>query len=111
MLEADSALFRLDTFRGCKRYHVDNLPFRTVVTYYGLGTEYLTEGGANWDAYECGAPNEEIVKDLSAIHTIAPWDVAVFRGGSNGLLHKTPAGAMKTPSMFMRVDPTPNPLE
>lgn len=107
MLRSETVRFRLDTFRGCQRYHIDNIAFRTIVTYFGAGTEYLLSDGGCRKAYERGAPNEEIVKDPSAIRHINPWTVAVFRGGPNGILHKTPDAAIKSPSVFMRVDPAP----
>ena len=32
------------------------------------------------------------------------WDVAVFRGGKDGLLHRTPDDALNTPSILLRLD-------
>lgn len=33
-----------------------------------------------------------------------PWDIAVFRGGPKGLLHRTPNAAKNGPSIMMRLD-------
>ena len=32
------------------------------------------------------------------------WDVAIFRGGKNGLLHRTPDIALDSPSILLRLD-------
>lgn len=92
------------TKRGCRRYHTDNVPMRLLVTYAGRGTEWLPDEAANREAFEKGASNEEIVKDKSAIRFMNVWDVAVFRGGPEGLLHRTPDDALNEPSVFMRLD-------
>ena len=39
------------TERGCKRYHVDMVPFRLLVTYAGQGTEILPDYAANKSAF------------------------------------------------------------
>ena len=38
--------------------------------------------------------NEQIIKDKSAIRYINKWDIAIFRGGENGILHRTPNSAL-----------------
>ena len=42
-----SISFWLGTQRGCKRYHVDMVPYRLLVTYAGQGTELLHNEGAD----------------------------------------------------------------
>lgn len=96
--------FWLGSERGCRRYHIDNVPLRALVTYAGTGTEYLPDEAADRRAFAEGAPNEKIIKDPSAIRFMKAWDVAVFRGGSEGLLHRTPDTALKGPSIMMRLD-------
>ena len=68
------------------------------------GTEWLPNEAANRSAYLRGRPNEEIVKDPSRRRFMNTWDVAVFRGGKQGLLHRTPDDALHGPSIFMRLD-------
>ena len=75
-----------------------------MVTYAGQGTEWIPDEAADRNAYYNGEPNENIIKDKSATKYIDKWDVAIFRGGSNGLLHKTPKTALKTSSVLMRLD-------
>ena len=91
--------FFLTTRRGCARYHVDNVPLRLLVTYSGQGTEWIPDTAANRTAYISGAPNNEIIKDKSKRQFIANWNVSIFRGGSNGLLHRTPDTALKEPTI------------
>jgi len=96
--------FCLGTERGCSRYHIDNVPMRLLVTYAGQGTEWLPDEAADRNAFANGAPNEKIVKDLSARQYMNSWDVAIFRGGSKGLLHRTPDAAINASSILMRLD-------
>ena len=61
-LKEDSVCFWLGSERGCKRYHVDLVPFRMLVTYAGKGTELLPDETANRNAFINGEPNKKIVK-------------------------------------------------
>jgi len=101
---SDAVGFWLGSERGCRRYHIDNVPLRALVTYAGTGTEYLPDEAADRRAFADGAPNEKIIKDASAIRFMKAWDVAVFRGGAQGLLHRTPDAALNGPSILMRLD-------
>ena len=102
---ADIISFWLGSKRGCKRYHVDMVPIRLLVTYAGQGTELLPDKFANRDAFFNGKSNEEILKDKSAIKFLNEWDIALFRGGEQGILHRTPDSALKkTSSILMRLD-------
>ena len=96
--------FWLGTKRGCSRYHVDNVPKRLLVTYAGRGTEWIPDMAADRTAFESGEPNEHIVKDTSALRHIRQWDVAVFRGFREGILHRTPDEALNGPSILLRLD-------
>ena len=103
--EKENISFWLGTKRGCKRFHVDMVPFRLLVTYAGKGTELLPNHGADRKAFINGKPNEEIVKDKSTIKFLNKWDIAVFRGGDRGILHRTPNSALnKNSSILMRLD-------
>ena len=103
-LNSKSISFCLGTERGCSRYHIDNVPMRLLVTYMGQGTEWLPNEIANRNAFEEGLPNEKIVKDSSKIKSIKTFNVAIFRGGAAGLLHRTPDSALKNPSILLRLD-------
>lgn len=104
MYESKAVGFWLGSKRGCRRYHVDNVPMRALVTYAGKGTEYIPDEAADRRAFQTGARNEEIIKDASAIRHINVWDVAIFRGGAQGLLHRTPDVALNGGSILMRLD-------
>ena len=105
MQSEKSISYWLGSKRGCKRYHVDMVPFRLLVTYVGQGTELLPNAGADRNAFVKGKPNEQIVKDKTAIRYINKWDIAVFRGGNNGILHRTPDSALEDgSSILMRLD-------
>ena len=75
---------------GCARYHVDNVPMRLLVTYAGHYTEWLPDSSADRRAFESGAPNEQIVKDPSNRQFISGSHISLFRGGPQGLFHRTP---------------------
>jgi len=97
--------FWIGTRRGCKRYHVDMVPFRLLVTYTGKGTELLPDYAADRLAFYEGKPNEFIIKDKSALRFLNKWDIAIFRGGKDGILHRTPNSALKSrKSILMRLD-------
>ena len=52
-----------------------------------------------------GKSNENIIKNRSAIKYLNRWDVAIFRGGNNGILHRTPESALNDrSSILMRLD-------
>ena len=97
--------FWVGTERGCKRYHVDMVPFRLLVTYAGQGTEILPDYAANKSAFREGKSNKEILKSKSAVEYINKWDIAIFRGGEDGILHRTPDSALESKSsILMRLD-------
>ncbi len=101
----DKISFWIGTKRSCKRYHVDMVPFRLLVTYSGQGTELLPDHAANRIAFDEGKSNEEIIKDKSALKFLDQWDIAVFRGGKKGILHRTPDSALNgSKSLLMRLD-------
>ena len=103
-LSSDAVGFCLGTDRGCRRYHIDNVSMRLLVTYYGKGTEWLPDAAADRRAFELGEPNENILKVPSKRQYMNSWDIAIFRGGSQGLLHRTPDIALKFPSLLLRLD-------
>lgn len=101
----DSLCFWLGSKRGCKRYHVDMVPYRLLVTYAGEGTEILPNDGANRKAFVEGKSNDEILKDKSTLKYTNKWDIAIFRGGKKGILHRTPDSALDGgSSILMRLD-------
>ena len=60
------SVFGVGSKRGCKRYHIDNVPYRLLVTYAGKGTEWLPDEASDRGAYDRGETNENIIKDQSA---------------------------------------------
>ncbi len=102
--KTDTLCFWLGTKRECRRYHVDNVPRRLLVTYAGQGTEWIQNQDADRLAYEAGEPNEKIVRDKSKLNFIDKWNIAIFIGGSNGILHRTPDSALNGPSILMKLD-------
>ena len=104
MVGEDAIGFCLGTERGCRRYHIDNVPMRLLVSYAGQGTEWLPESASDRQAFGGGMSNEFILKDPSARQFVGLWDIAVFRGGPKGVLHRTPDSALNGPSILMRLD-------
>ena len=101
--------FSLKTSRGCKRYHIDNVPVRLLVTYYGKGTEWLPRDACNYSAYYNGESNEKIIKMKNKSKFIEPWSVAIFKGqkskgGTKAILHRTPDEALNKKSLLMCLD-------
>ena len=101
----ESLSFWLGSDRGCKRFHIDMVSFRLLVTYAGQGTELLPNEAANREAFVKGKSNQDIIKDKSAIKYLNKWDIALFRGGDDGILHRTPDSALNgDSSILMRLD-------
>ena len=97
--------FWIGSERGCKRYHVDMVPFRLLVTYAGQGTEILPNEAADRNAFHNGKSNNEIIKDSTALRYLKKWDINIFRGGIDGILHRTPDSAIDgSSSILMRLD-------
>ena len=94
----------LGSKRGCKRYHIDNVSQRLLVTYSGEGTEWLPDDAGDKIAYLNGEPNEKILKNSKRKQIVNEWDIAIFKGGSEGLLHKTPDTALNKHSILLRLD-------
>ena len=108
-IKSKSVNFSIQTTRSCKRYHIDNVPMRLLVTYYGIGTEWLPSSASNYSAYYNGENNENITIDHTKIKFINAWDIAVFKGqkynGKNeGILHRTPNASLKNISLLMCLD-------
>ena len=109
IIKRNSLNFSLKTSRGCKRYHIDNVPLRLLVTYYGKGTEWLPRYACNYSAYYNGESNEKIIKIKNKSKFIKPWSIAVFKGqkfkgGTEAILHRTPNEALTKKSLLMCLD-------
>ena len=101
--------FSLKTSRGCKRYHIDNVSMRLLVTHYGKGTEWLPRDACSYSAYYNGESNEKIIKIKNESNFIKPWSIAVFKGqkfkgGTKAILHRTPEEALNKKSLLMCLD-------
>ena len=101
--------FSLKTSRGCKRYHIDNVPLRLLVTYYGKGTEWLPRDACDYSAYYNGEGNEKIIKMKNRSKFIKPWSIAIFKGqqfkgSKEAILHRTPNEALHKKSLLMCLD-------
>ncbi len=109
ILNTDSICFSLDTTRSCKRFHIDNVPIRLLVTYHGIGTEWVPSDACDYSAYYEGKKNDKIIKNKKAIRFMKAWDIAIFKGNKltgseKGILHRTPDAAFYSPSLLMRLD-------
>ena len=109
IINKNSLNFSLKTSRGCKRYHIDNVPVRLLVTYFGKGTEWLPRDACNYSAYYNGESNEKIIKIKNRSKFIKPWSIAVFKGqkskgSTEAILHRTPNEALNKKSLLMCLD-------
>ena len=109
IIKEDTIIFSLKTSRGCKRYHIDNVPVRLLVTYFGKGTEWLPRNVCDYLAYYNGENNDKITKIKNSSKFISSWSIAVFKGqkskeGKKAILHKTPDEALNKKSLLMCLD-------
>ena len=91
-IEKDNVILWLSTKRVCQNFHVDKTPWRILVTYYGERTE--------WTPKKITEISE--TKDL-AIDKVGNWDICLMRGGSDGIVHKSPTNH-KPWSVLLRLD-------
>ena len=101
--KSEAITFWVGSDRGCVRYHVDWVPYRMLITYHGKGTEWLPDGVDDREAF-LDPENDQIVEDPKAVRFMRPWDVALFRGGPDGVVHRTPDAALDSPTLLMRLD-------
>ena len=93
----------LGSKRGCKRYHIDNVPQRLLVTYSGQGTEWLPDDAGDKIAYFNVEPYEKILKNSK--NTICKLvEYSYLKGASEGLLHRTPDTALNKNSILLRLN-------
>ena len=109
IINTETICFYLTTTRTCKRFHIDNVPVRLLITCYGTGTEWVPSNACDYSAYYDGKNNNEIIKDASAIKFMNTWDIAIFKGNKfngreKGILHRTPYAALNSKSLLMRLD-------
>eukprot|EP00466_Bigelowiella_natans_P002288 jgi/Bigna1/82583/fgenesh1_pg.94_\ len=104
VLKSKAVSFWVGSDRGCVRYHVDWVPFRMLVTYHGKGTELLPDGVADREAFLDSNNDNQVVEDPNAVKFMRPWDIALFRGGPDGVVHRTPDSALDAPTILMRLD-------
>ena len=74
------------------------------MTYYGKGTEWVPDSAVDRFAYDSGMPNDKILINNNARKFLNTWDIAIFRGGEKGILHRTPDSALNSPTLQMRLD-------
>ena len=106
-----SVILTLETSRSCSRYHIDNVPMRLLVTYYGKGTEWFPNHACDYSAYYSGEKNDKIIINNNERRFMKPWDIAIFKGQKfntnykfNGILHRSPDSALNGKSLLMRLD-------
>lgn len=71
------------TGNACSKFHRDHVPVRLVSTYFGPGTELVPAG------YEARALAEQ-TGYRGPLERLDPGEIAVFRGGADGVLHRSP---------------------
>jgi hypothetical protein len=93
----------------CPRMHVDRVALRLVVTYAGLGTEYLNEPR---DAEVGGSPIEtRLTSPFACVVSAAPTDVLLLKGEAwhgnqgRGAVHRSPAASPSEPRLVLTLDP------
>jgi Protein of unknown function (DUF1826) len=85
----------------CRKYHVDWVGLRLIITYAGPGTEWVSDDGVRRDALQAPwrnltAINRRIVPDPSRVVGASAGDVLVLKGESypgnagRGAVHRSP---------------------
>jgi hypothetical protein len=111
---------RLDPVRtdACRKLHHDYVAMRVLVTYFGPGTEWLEEEGADRSFLgrhdlDVATSNAHIVRDPARLHRAGTGDVLVLKGaafprtGDKGAIHRSPpieSGPSRAARLVLRVD-------
>lgn len=80
---------RLEAVRddGCRRFHLDNVAMRLIVTYCGPGTQWVSP------AFATSARDQQMAYE-DPLNSLMAGDVAIFRGKKSGVdnlvLHRSP---------------------
>jgi hypothetical protein len=80
---------------GCAKFHTDAYALRLLCTYSGRATEWIADEFVNRKKLITGT-NEDIIKDLSKVQTMQPFEVAILKGetqqtGTKGIVHRSPS--------------------
>ncbi|MEO1251335.1 MAG: DUF1826 domain-containing protein [Pseudomonadota bacterium] len=84
-----TARIRFETVKddGCRRFHLDNVAARLIVTYHGPGTQWVSPALAS-------TARERQSDYAGPLNSIRAGDVAIFRGKKSGaadlILHRSP---------------------
>lgn len=78
----DVRLERIDD-NACSKFHRDNVSVRLITTYFGPGTELVPAG---WEADALAGQSAY----RGPLQRLEPGEIAVFRGGADGVLHRSP---------------------
>lgn len=89
----ESVTFWVGSDLEAGEYHVEDVPLRAIVTYSGVGTEWVPSCMLDREAFANGKAADVFITDKAAVQTLGEWDVVVFRGGEDGVVHQTPADA------------------
>ncbi|MEM7525814.1 MAG: DUF1826 domain-containing protein [Pseudomonadota bacterium] len=86
---------------ACRRFHVDNVQLRLVTTYFGPGTEIVP------DAF--GPDARKLQREYAGpIDRLGAEDIAIFKGGPDGVVHRSPPIANSGVSRSMLCLNTPS---
>ncbi len=96
----------------CPRFHVDNVPCRLIVSYGGLGTEWLEHRHVDRSKLGRGAqglPDETsgLLRPGAAIACLAPYAIGLMKGcgwaGNEryGLVHRSPKPTSHAPRRLL----------
>jgi len=91
----------------CPRFHVDHVPVRLIITYAGIGSQWLREG--RMDRRDLGKAEAE-PQDRASIEQIGSGEVALFKGekwhGNEGfgLIHRSPQPAPGARRLILTLD-------
>ena len=93
---------RLETVKGmgCRKFHLDNVPMRLIVTYAGLGTQWVSPAFA-------GTAHAQQERYAGPLNSMGTGDVAIFKGkksdSANLILHRSPPQSLTGPGRLITV--------
>mmetsp|Transcript_114622 Transcript_114622/g.286514 ORF Transcript_114622/g.286514 Transcript_114622/m.286514 type:complete len:292 (+) Transcript_114622:104-979(+) len=96
--DSERFVLKLELMGGnvCSRWHQDTCVGRVIITYNGVGTDFVQHDNVNFFKLNGGEPDpNQIIRDSSQIFRATPGDILfmkgrLYPGAVNGLVHKSP---------------------
>lgn len=110
LVECEHVGVRLETLNGpmCPRFHVDHIPCRMLITFSGVGTEWISNNDVDWVVFDDLETMAPPVQEDRQIHRLTTGHWSLLKGGAwqdlfRGVVHRSPHGVGER--LLLALDP------